>query len=477
MSASYDWATPRDAHAFVGYIQDGSGNPAGLVVRMVTHTHIPFTADDWHGSSQKRIMGTILGFPKLGFVSAPYSKKPAKASKYAAPKDPGFKPLPLLEAATTVQGEVTSVRMYNFNKANSNFDKGERDDTSVSVLSVGQALTYFISEFLYEKTVFPEGLTGFIPAFSVVEMQLNPSHNQSKGYGFKIARITPQAPTLYPYMGCGGALDRLHKSADAALEFVREQAKLCEPTCNNLEQARYGFYAPVDPTARVVDIREDIDFVRIECPPGSGNTPVPGAQCIDVTHEDLMRFANSPGDLLAARTLVDLAIAAGSLKMFVTFDDYYNKLESSLSQFRGVPLVDCASLLSPVQEGQLATDEPTVIFPVDWKVPHDPHLRSVAIRVTVVPVAQEEGAPTEDDEAKVYLPPPCPDMTLVSPACGFTKGYRVLVGNPGSEYADDDDAGAGEVYYVLEAYFNAAPNRAGAAGGGRGTTAYKRVKL
>ena len=55
----------------------------------------------------------------------------------------------------------------------------------------------------------------------------------------------------------------------------------------------------------------------------------------------------------------------------------------------------------------------------------------------------------------------------------------MLVGNPGSEYIVDDDAGAGagEVYYVLEAYFNAAPNRTGAAGGGRGTTAYKRVKL
>ena len=94
-------------------------------------------------------------------------------------------------------------------------------------------------------------------------------------------------------------------------------------------------------------------------------------------------------------------------------------------------------------------------------------------------MAMSVPAHAEDDEAKVDLPPPCPDMTLVSPACGFTKGYRVLVGNPGSEYADDDDAGAGagEVYYVLEAYFNAAPNRAGTGGGARGTTAYKRVKL
>ena len=29
-----------------------------------------------------------------------------------------------------------SVKLYNFHKANSNFDKGDRDDSSVSVLAV-----------------------------------------------------------------------------------------------------------------------------------------------------------------------------------------------------------------------------------------------------------------------------------------------------------------------------------------------------
>ena len=85
MSASYDWATPRDAHAFTGYMQDGSGNPAGLVVRMVTHAPIPYTKVDWEETGQKRIIGTIIGFPKLGFGNAPYSKKPDKPSKYAPP--------------------------------------------------------------------------------------------------------------------------------------------------------------------------------------------------------------------------------------------------------------------------------------------------------------------------------------------------------------------------------------------------------
>ena len=478
-SASYDWARPRTAHAFTGYLQDGLNKAPGLVVRMVTHTPIPCTAQDWQESAQKRITATILGFPKLGFVSAPYSKKPAKASKHQPARDAGsFKPQPLLEPVETSNGEVTAVRVFNFHKANSTFDKGDRDESSVSILMVGQAFTYRISEYLYEKSVFPEGSTGFIPAFSVVEIQLNPSHNQSDGYGVKVARVRPMSHTLYSLTGCGGALDRIQKSADAALEFVREQAKVCAPVSNVLEQARYGFYAPVDPTARVVDIRDDLEFVRIECPHGSGNTPVPGAQSVDVAHEDLMRFANAPGDLLAARTLVDLAIAAGSVRMFATFNDYYNKLEPALSQFRGVPLVDCASFLAPVQEGELETQEEAVTFPADWMVPHDPQLQSVAFRVATAPKEQEEGEVAPEDifaVTKSFVAPPCPDMPLVSTACSFGKGYRVLVGNPGSGEEDADDA-----YYVLDAYFDAAAGRANGAGAGGaagGTTGYKRVKI
>ena len=472
MSASYDWAHPRTTHAFTGYMQDGPMRPAGLVVRLALHTPVPYTAADWQESGQKRIMGTILGFPKLGFVSAPYSKKAAKPGKYTAPKGEAAKPQPLLEAATTVQGEATSVLMYNFNKANSNFDKGERDDTSVSTLSVGQTLTYYISEFLYEKSVFPEGATGMIPAFTVVEMQLNPSHNQSNGYGFKIAKITPQAPTLYSYMGCTGALDRVQKTAEGASEFAREQAKLCAPISNNLEQSRYGMYGSVDPTARVVDVREDLEFVRIECPHGSASTPLPGVQCVDVSHADMMRFTNSPGDLLAARTLVDLAIAAGSLRMFVTFDDYYDKQESALAKHRGVPLVDCASFLEPICEGELQTDDESVTFTADWRVPHDSSLQAIGFRVTVAPVVQPEGS-LADDGTSIFLPPPCADMPLVSPVCGFDRGYRVVVGNPGAE-----DGGVDEACYVLDVYFNAAPNRAGGGSGASGgTTGYKRVKL
>ena len=51
-TASYDWAPPRTAHAFTGYLQDGPNKPAGLVVRLAMHTAIPCTAADWQESGQ-----------------------------------------------------------------------------------------------------------------------------------------------------------------------------------------------------------------------------------------------------------------------------------------------------------------------------------------------------------------------------------------------------------------------------------------
>jgi hypothetical protein len=63
-------------------------------------------------------------------------------------------------------------------------------------------------------------------------------------------------------------------------------------------------------------------------------------------------------------------------------------------------------------------------------------------------------------------------MALVSPACAFDRGYRVIAGNPGTD--------GGEPYYVLDCYFNAAPKAVvGAAGAGANpgrTTGYKRVR-
>ena len=110
MSVSQDWAAPRTAHAFTGYLQDGV-KTAGLVVRFLSHTPIPMSEDDRIESNQKRVTGTILGFPKLGFGSAPYVKKSSKPGKGGKGKDkPAVKGKPLLEAHSC--HESTGVRFH-----------------------------------------------------------------------------------------------------------------------------------------------------------------------------------------------------------------------------------------------------------------------------------------------------------------------------------------------------------------------------
>jgi hypothetical protein len=306
----------------------------------------------------------------------------------------------------------------------------------------------------------------------VIEVQLNPSHNQAKGYGLKIAKVTPQGPTLYSYVGTPG-FQALTRTAEEASASAKEWAQQCESAANQVEQSRYAFVGAVDPAACVVDVREDLEYLRIECPASSGATPLPGLYSLDVSFADIQRFTNFPGDLLGARTMVDLAIAAGALRVFATFDDYYNHKEPALGQYRCVPLVDTEALLEPVKQEALETSKPTVLFPTLWNVAHDNLLKSMGIRVSTVPVTQEEGEAPHDDafDITACVAPPSPDMALVSPACAFDRGYRCLLGNPGTP----ED----EPYYVLDCYFNAAPKAVtGAAGAKPGrTTGYKRVRF
>ena len=65
----------------------------------------------------------------------------------------------------------------------------------------GDVLTFWMNSWLYngEKQIFPEGIE-WIPAYTVLELHLNTTHNQTDGYGCKIAKIGIHASSLYSYM-------------------------------------------------------------------------------------------------------------------------------------------------------------------------------------------------------------------------------------------------------------------------------------
>jgi hypothetical protein len=164
--------------------------------------------------------------------------------------------------------------------------------------------------------------------------------------------------------------------------------------------------------------------------------------------------------MTAARTLADLAIASGSLYLFATYDDYNSRQDPALSAFRGVPLIDANAFLSPVDEGRLDSWEEAVSFAAPWHVPQEAELKSIGFRVGTTPATQVEGTP-----------PACPDLSIVSSECSFQRGYRVYVGNPGTEGGDD-------AFYILSFFFNCGGAREAQPGvGGGQATAFKRVRV
>ena len=131
-----------------------------------------------------------------------------------------------------------------------------------------------------------------------------------------------------------------------------------------------------------------------------------------------------------------------------------------------MPLVDAGKFLVHVTEESLQTSDASYTFLTPWRVPHDPRLQTVAMRVGTIPRQQNEGEP-----------PQCPDLSLVSPASRYDRGYKFYVGNPGSGTDGGEDS-----FYVLDLVFNAGGARGGGGGGARrggggDGTEFKRVRF
>jgi hypothetical protein len=251
-AAAKDLGPPHACRTFTGYMRgDGLGyDPQGLVLRCMLNTPVPCTMEEFAKlGKNKRIAMTILAVSKLGWAMAPFKKTKPTAGKKAADKD-APKPKPLFEAEelAPLTKEILSVRLYNFLKANANTDRGDRVDDSVSLLRVGQAssssssslsaarpaanrltlarlrqvITFFLTHYAYDEDekkipVFPKGLLT-LPAFTVVEIVVSPSHTQSDGFGVNLRHMAPHDSSLYSYM-TPAALEALPHSEAEAMQF------------------------------------------------------------------------------------------------------------------------------------------------------------------------------------------------------------------------------------------------------------------
>jgi hypothetical protein len=121
----------------------------------------------------------------------------------------------------------------------------------------------------------------------------------------------------------------------------------------------------------------------------------------------LYRFTNAGSDLGYANFIVDLAAAAGALRIYVTYNEFYHKQKIGALPYRGVPLIDPEILLQFVQDAE-CYDLP---FPME-------SLKNPFVNAESDPITKEDG-----------VVKPCSDFSLSSKDVNTEKGFILVFGD------------------------------------------------
>jgi hypothetical protein len=128
MTLYQDWRHPRTAHGFTG---GQNAYEQKTVLRCVTNTLIPCTAELFATMGKMRFNVTVLSIAQTGHAKAPNKK--GSGGKY----------MKLVNSKSLFEDikdseSINGVRMFSFKKANSNMDRGEREDEVSADIFVGQ---------------------------------------------------------------------------------------------------------------------------------------------------------------------------------------------------------------------------------------------------------------------------------------------------------------------------------------------------
>jgi hypothetical protein len=435
-----DWKSPRTARGFTGH--QGNQNGQVTVLRCITNTIIPCTADKFAEMGKTRFNVTVVGVATVGRASAPNKKQ---AGKYL--KQPNTKQL-----FEPIQNEhsLSGVRMFAFRKANSNTDRGDRDDDISAVLTVGQVLTFWVHDFMYQaresikkdsrggdggrkdaepQTCFPSGIQT-IPEFTIVDMHIMTSHNGNleKGYGINLKKVALHPTTLYSYL-TDASLHSIPSSYASSIDTAVAHSRESPFIHNQLEVKDTAFFCNVPPNAFISSQPVCEGVYRLV---GHGASELfPGVPCVDIRAADLVRFANlsssaEPSEDLVtdAITFFDFASAAGALHIYVVSVPSFKSRDPALGDFLGVPVIDSDQFLRSVdfggsgeaggaEEGEVLDDK--AVFP--FRHPIVDLSDRPLVTVLTAPVFNASGPPA-----------PCPDFALMSEMCSVSKGYLVMIG-------------------------------------------------
>jgi hypothetical protein len=137
-----------------------------------------------------------------------------------------------------------------------------------------------------EQFIFPRDMQ-FIPEFSVVDMHLMTSNNDTdNGYGCKLKKISLHSTTLYSYLGPESLHllpDNFSKASELAVERARDNLFIH----NQLESKNVAFFGSVPANSFVSSVPVVEGFYRMVGP--NGGELFPGVPCVDIAQVDLIR--------------------------------------------------------------------------------------------------------------------------------------------------------------------------------------------
>ncbi len=335
-----------------------------------------------------------------------------------------------------------SVLMYSFLK--DGLSRGERVDDKISCISAGNTFKMLLHDFLFEdkdkksgggdagsRNVFPTDID-VIPAFSVVEIAINPANSGSfdEGWGINVSRVRPCAFSLYSMMTPLG-LSLLHpthakstSAAEAAVEVSPGLRRVVEPR-------NTGFFAQATRGSYIVKYSEDI--YRLVGPKQDPADPLSrhedampgGVFAVDIQKADLLRYTNAVEEeeedsLVYAQCVIDLAASEDALSLYVVHNEYLLRKDPNRSPFCGVPLLDTAKLLASVAASEIG-EVARFPFPLPVANMDEPFLK-----VDPACVDNNSGGDPVPDL-------PCPDMVLASENARVRCAYPLSLGDRAEE--------------------------------------------
>jgi len=336
---------------------DNGKNPKFLAIN---HNAISFERDTYRGNKKIPTRLTIIRPLAAGWGAAPYKQN-----------QKGVKTSRLSEYFNSPEHGPT-VRLYSFEKASNNMEKGPRRDDITSELMTGNALNLWMDEKRLEemKRTLPEGLAR-IETFTLCEIQVAPKNQEgaSKGSACKIVEIRPTSFTLY---SCMQDIERFQPTmADARAALLKHQQH--QPhIANDLVTNEPAFHVHVPHKAY---LHEDPELPRDDGYITLVNT---GVDPIDIPVHTLLAYTNST-DRGQACSLLEMAIATSSLQTLVISNDYWkNATQSSL---RGIPVINTEALLQCVVPAMVGTQ---TCFPTPHATQIDDTVFSIQIHVEQV---------------------------------------------------------------------------------------------